>query len=225
MQKYPHACLFVGNDPAAVRVHVDAIVRELMPTGYELDLMRVSPERDPETGKVRDIPIEMTRQLKSWISLKPTGVYKIAIIDDADRLGGEAANNILKVLEEPPAYAHFFLMTTRPGQILPTVASRCQRIAVSPASVAVTSSAAVKALGAALKADIPAKIAYAKKLADDPDAVQIVTQALTAIHGTLATRPDLAPVARGLLTLLEVLEQPQFNRRLAVEDFLLTLQK
>ena len=39
----------------------------------------------------------------------------------------EAANSLLKVLEEPPSYAHIILMAEHPGELLPTIRSRCAR--------------------------------------------------------------------------------------------------
>src|SRR5205823_3579142 len=39
-----------------------------------------------------------------------------------------AANRMLKTLEEPPAFAHLILLTDRPGNVLPTIASRCQHV-------------------------------------------------------------------------------------------------
>lgn len=221
---YSHACLFVGSDAAAVRAYVDAIVGELVPAGYQLDAMRLAPELDKETGKLHDISIDETKRLKHWISLRPTGTHKVVVIEHAERLGDEAANNLLKVLEEPPSYAHFFLLTSRPGQVLATVISRCERVDVASSGVASSVTPQVRALGAAIKGSVADKIAYAKKLAENPEAITTVRDTLAYIHGQLGTRSELAPVAHGLMDLLVVLEQPQFNRRLAIESFLLSVQ-
>ena len=47
------------------------------------------------------------------------------VIEDADELNDQAANRMLKTLEEPPSFAHLILLTSRPGEVLPTIASRC----------------------------------------------------------------------------------------------------
>jgi DNA polymerase-3 subunit delta' len=46
----------------------------------------------------------------------------------------EAANSLLKVLEEPPEFATIFLLTTNPGELLPTIRSRCITVQLSPLS-------------------------------------------------------------------------------------------
>jgi DNA polymerase-3 subunit delta' len=52
----------------------------------------------------------------------------VFVIEDADELNDQAANRMLKTLEEPPSFAHLILLTTRPGEVLPTIASRCQAV-------------------------------------------------------------------------------------------------
>ena len=51
---------------------------------------------------------------------------RVFVIEDADELNDQAANRMLKTLEEPPSFAHLILLTSRPGEVLPTIASRCQ---------------------------------------------------------------------------------------------------
>ncbi|MDX6689358.1 MAG: polymerase subunit delta [Solirubrobacteraceae bacterium] len=53
---------------------------------------------------------------------------RVFVIEDADELNDQAANRMLKTLEEPPAFAHLILLTSRPGEVLPTIASRCQQV-------------------------------------------------------------------------------------------------
>ncbi|MCY4060209.1 MAG: hypothetical protein OXG44_19680, partial [Gammaproteobacteria bacterium] len=57
---------------------------------------------------------------------------KVAVVEDADRMNLNAANALLKSLEEPPRDSFIALSTSAPEQLLPTVRSRCQRIAVKP---------------------------------------------------------------------------------------------
>jgi DNA polymerase III subunit delta' len=53
---------------------------------------------------------------------------RVFVIEAADELNDQAANRMLKTLEEPPAFAHLLLLTSRPGDVLPTIASRCQGV-------------------------------------------------------------------------------------------------
>ena len=62
------------------------------------------------------------------------GGYRVAIIDSIDDCNPSAANALLKILEEPPAETIFLLVSHRPGQLLPTIKSRCHNIALRPVS-------------------------------------------------------------------------------------------
>lgn len=53
---------------------------------------------------------------------------RVFVIEAADELNDQAANRLLKTLEEPPSFAHLLLLTTRPGDVLPTIRSRCQGV-------------------------------------------------------------------------------------------------
>jgi DNA polymerase-3 subunit delta' len=64
---------------------------------------------------------------------------RVFVIERADTMNDQAANRMLKTLEEPPAFAHLVLLTDRPSEVLPTIASRCQPVrfdARSPAQIA-----------------------------------------------------------------------------------------
>jgi DNA polymerase-3 subunit delta' len=60
------------------------------------------------------------------------GTRRVAIIDDADTLEGEAANCLLKLLEEPPPRSVLILIGTSPQMQLPTIRSRCQIVRFAP---------------------------------------------------------------------------------------------
>jgi DNA polymerase-3 subunit delta' len=60
--------------------------------------------------------------------------WRIAIIDSADELNRNAANALLKIIEEPPARSLFLLIAHRPGRILPTIRSRCRLLMLEPLS-------------------------------------------------------------------------------------------
>jgi DNA polymerase III subunit delta' len=63
--------------------------------------------------------------------------HRIFVLERADTMNDEAANALLKTLEEPPAYVVLLLLTDRPSQVLPTIASRCQPVRFDPVAPAV----------------------------------------------------------------------------------------
>ena len=80
-----------------------------------------------------EIGIDQIRQLQHSASLPPfEGRYKVFIIDGAEHLSIEAANCLLKTLEEPAASMVFVLLTTNIGLLPDTVISRCQRLELLP---------------------------------------------------------------------------------------------
>ncbi len=72
--------------------------------------------------------IDEIRDLKSGIRFSPSKLkYKVFIIDECHQLSKDAANALLKTLEEPPAHAIFILATTEAHKMIGTIVSRCQR--------------------------------------------------------------------------------------------------
>lgn len=90
-----------------------------------------------------EIAIDAIRQLINKLSLrvaspqgsKNAGVNRIALIKDAQLLSSEAQNAVLKLLEEPPAKTLIILTTETEDSVLPTIASRTQKIRVIPVSI------------------------------------------------------------------------------------------
>lgn len=88
-------------------------------------------ERAVEGGKTKkSISVDQARELPEFFSKSPSQArYRVAIIDAADDLNLNAANALLKVLEEPPERGVLFLVTHAPGRLLATIRSRCRRLA------------------------------------------------------------------------------------------------
>lgn len=73
----------------------------------------------------KDIPVEDIRELKRICSFSvPSGTHRIVIINEAEKMNGEAANAFLKLLEEPGERTIFFLITSAPDLLPSTIASR-----------------------------------------------------------------------------------------------------
>ncbi len=75
------------------------------------------------------------RELKSLAGLKPMiGRKRVFLVDDADSMSEEAANSLLKILEEPPLFTHIVLLSDGAAPILPTIKSRCRILTFLPVS-------------------------------------------------------------------------------------------
>jgi DNA polymerase-3 subunit delta' len=101
------------------------------------------------------IPVDEVRRLKSFLGLTAAaGGWRVVIVDAADELNVNAANALLKSLEEPPTRALFLLIASEPSRLLPTVRSRCRRLSLAPLSGAALRQAAAAALSQA-EMDMP----------------------------------------------------------------------
>jgi len=93
------------------------------------DMFNIEPE---EPGK--QIKVDEIRKLIDSIHLKSQyGGYKIAVIAPADAMNRNAANSLLKTLEEPPEHSLLILLSHRPNLLPITIRSRCQHMRFTPA--------------------------------------------------------------------------------------------
>ncbi|WEJ31474.1 AAA family ATPase [Devosia sp. SD17-2] len=84
-------------------------------------------------GYYTAIRVEDVRELRDALHhTRGRSGHRIAILDSIDDCNPSAANALLKTLEEPPADTTFLLVSHRPGQLLPTIKSRCHNIALRP---------------------------------------------------------------------------------------------
>ena len=96
---------------------------------------------EPEDGK-RWLSIETMREMTHLVSLAPTeSAQRIFIIPEAERIQERTGNTLLKTLEEPPDGVVILLLATDPDDLLPTILSRCQLIALRPLAPAEISAA------------------------------------------------------------------------------------
>lgn len=101
---------------------------ELNAAGTHPDLFQLSPE---EAGK--QLKVDQIRALGEFIySTAQQGGYRVVVIEPADAMNVASANALLKMLEEPGKDTLLLLVTSRMGQVLPTIKSRCQHIECHP---------------------------------------------------------------------------------------------
>jgi len=90
----------------------------------------------PDTGKLMTVlAVREIRKLAEFFELtSSSGGWRVAIIDTADEMSEEAANALLKILEEPPRRAMLMLVSNAPAQLVSTIRSRCQVLRLHPLS-------------------------------------------------------------------------------------------
>src|ERR1700729_2668341 len=139
-----HAYLFYGPGGAGKRSAARAMAAELLAAG----------SADPASARAR--VASGAHPDLTWVA--PSGAHEILVadiagpggsaarktpfeagcrvfvIERADELGAEAANRMLKTLEEPASFVHLILLSDRVGEILPTIRSRCQTVRFEPPS-------------------------------------------------------------------------------------------
>lgn len=89
----------------------------------------------PPDGPLRQLTIQQMRLLKERAQFKPLhGVRRVFLIDHIDRANEQAANSLLKTLEEPPAHLVLILTAQNPYDLLPTIRSRAVPLHLTPLS-------------------------------------------------------------------------------------------
>lgn len=108
----------------------------LVAAGQHPDLRRlelVETDDEGETKAVNEIRIDRIRALSEWANLTShRGNAKVAVIAPAEALNANAANALLKTLEEPPPRTYLMLVAHQPGQVPATLRSRCRRFPAPP---------------------------------------------------------------------------------------------
>ncbi|MFH1292692.1 MAG: DNA polymerase III subunit delta' [Pseudomonadota bacterium] len=147
-EKIPHAYLFTGIPGIGKTTTAMALTMALncqepvngdacghcvscrqMKSGNFPDFLSIRPE-----GK--NIKIDQIRDLNRKLGFAPvSGRYRVIVLYQAETMTTEAANSLLKTLEEPPPGNILILKVTEPLDLLPTIVSRCQRVPFQPLPV------------------------------------------------------------------------------------------
>jgi DNA polymerase-3 subunit delta' len=123
-----------GDTSDGLNVGREAAGRALVDARSHPDLFHLRRSLNPDTGRIRsEISVDDVRGLGAFMHMTPAmGRYRVAIVDAADEMNRNAANAVLKVLEEPPPNAVLVIVAHAPGRLLPTIRSRCRRLALHP---------------------------------------------------------------------------------------------
>ncbi|HEY0113780.1 MAG TPA: DNA polymerase III subunit delta' [Allosphingosinicella sp.] len=124
-----------GVEAPALDVPDDHSAAHLFAAGSHPDLMRLErlPRESSATGELaRNITVDQVRGLQRLFSTTASlSPWRVVIIDSIDDLERNAANALLKNLEEPPAHSLFLLVSHAPERLLPTIRSRCRQLRLS----------------------------------------------------------------------------------------------
>lgn len=149
--RIPHTLLFSGQDGVGKRTLALMLAKALNCLRAEGDFCdscascrKIDGGTQPDVeyiGVLEDkhfLSIDQIRKARQDVFYQPfEGRFRIFIIDEADRMKDEAANSILKMLEEPPPSTKLILLTTKFHALLPTIRSRCQVFMFSPLPLSV----------------------------------------------------------------------------------------
>ncbi|MFA8443868.1 DNA polymerase III subunit delta' [Yoonia sp.] len=123
----PDVGMFAKPSLAVDPAHPDA---RLIQAGAHPRLSLIRRPWDDKTKKLKnDITVDAVRSLKTFFQMSAAdGGRRVVIVDAADELNRNAANAILKELEEPPANCTILLIAHQPSRLLPTIRSRCREL-------------------------------------------------------------------------------------------------
>jgi DNA polymerase-3 subunit delta' len=121
----------IGNHPDLRRIEPEVLARQPVESEEgEEGGAEASPARRTKQPSLV-IKIEQVRALADFLNLRShRGRLRVALVHPAEDMNENAANALLKGLEEPPAGAVFVLVSHRPARLLPTIRSRCVSIPV-----------------------------------------------------------------------------------------------
>jgi DNA polymerase-3 subunit gamma/tau len=152
--------------------------------------------------------IDEIRELREAVRTAPfSSPYKVYIVDEAHMLTKEAANALLKTLEEPPSHVIFILATTDPEKLPATIVSRCQKIVFQSPDIQT----------------LAKQLAYVAE--KEGKSIDSATSELIARHGKGSYRDALGVLEQVLTTQSKTISLEYVAEFLGVTDkeFLLTL--
>ncbi len=137
-----------AEGPETLAVPQTDIVSRQIEAQAHPGLLVLKRPTDEKTGRLKTVvSVNEIRRLGGFFGLTSAGGgWRVTIIDSADDMNDNAANALLKVLEEPPARSLLILITHAPGRQLPTIRSRSQRLDMKPLDDLVLSTALAKRL-------------------------------------------------------------------------------
>ena len=125
--------MFATPPPDSLDIAEDHPVARRVRAGADGGLLVIRRGLDDKGNLRRDITVDVMRKLHGFFGLSaPDGGRRVVVIDAADEMNANAANALLKALEEPPDRAILLLVAHQPSRLLPTIRSRCRDLRLTP---------------------------------------------------------------------------------------------
>lgn len=202
-KKLAHAYLFCGGRGTGKTSVARILAREI----------GCNPEDIIEIDAASNRGIDEIRELREAVRSMPfSSPYKVYIVDEVHMLTKEAANALLKTLEEPPAHVIFILATTDPDKLPQTIVSRCQKVEFKQPSVEVLSKVLIQVAQSEEKSldNDAALLLAAHGKGSYRDALGILEQVITRSSKKVIVREDVEvllgiPSEEALCTLLKAM--------------------
>lgn len=189
----------------------------------DFDTIEIEPEASEKNSK-GEIGVKAIREMIRQINLTPGhGSGKLAIIKEADRLGLEAANTLLKTLEEPPKTATVILLSSD-LKLLPTIRSRCQIIRFDD-KVTAADKEILDQFREIIKSNLGAAFKSAEKMSASADLDQKLNIFLASLRSQLFTDASIAKV-RIIKSVLRAKRNLKIttNKRLILENLFMDIK-
>ncbi len=142
--RLPHAVLISGprgigkatfaRHAARGLLKADGPAQARMAAGSHADFLCIQPLYDEKNEEYkREISVDEARKIPDFLSKTPAEAScRVVVVDAVDALNTNAANAMLKILEEPPPQSLLLLVSHNPAALLPTIVSRCHRLPLAP---------------------------------------------------------------------------------------------
>jgi DNA polymerase-3 subunit delta' len=124
-----------GEGPDDLGLDADHPVSRQVAAGSHPDIFALEPFMPREQRSLKpsaEILVEHVRQAVHFCFMTPSSAdWRVIVVDPAEEMNANAANALLKVLEEPPKQAVLLLVSHAPARLLPTIRSRCAQLSLS----------------------------------------------------------------------------------------------
>ena len=181
------------------------------------DLLLVEKEEDKKS-----IGISASRGVKKFLQEKPLSKEKkTVVIANAELMGAEAQNALLKILEEPPKYAEIFLLAKTENSLLETVISRCIKKRAFPSEEIEKEDSGIHKI---LDMNPGQRLDKAKEISEmeKEETTEVMEKWVRDLHLTTPGSATALQIKKILQT-KKTLEETNVNQRLSIEALLLDL--